>query len=48
MQVWIKCSQFHWIGVWTTHRLMYEHVGKRAKMRRNKENQTGSTKQARV
>ena len=28
MQVWIKCPQFHWIRVWTTHKLMHEHVGK--------------------
>ena len=30
-----------------THRLMHEHVGKRAKMQRSKENQTGEAKQAR-
>ena len=42
-----QVSKFHWIGVWTTHRLMHEHVGKRAKMQRCKENQTGGTKQAR-
>ena len=29
-----------------THRLMYEHVGKHAKMQRSKESQTGGTKQA--
>ena len=37
MQVWIECPQFHWIGVWTTHRLMREHVGKRAKMHKSEE-----------
>ena len=47
MQVWIECPQFHWIGIWTTHRLMHEHVGKRAKMQRSKESQMGGAKQAR-
>ena len=47
MQVWIGCPQFHEIGVWTTHRLMNEHVGKRAKMQRSNESQMGGTKQAR-
>ena len=47
MQVWIKCPQFHWIGLWTTHRVMHEHVGNRAKMQKSKESQTGGTKQAR-
>lgn len=37
MQVWIGCPQFHEIGVWTTHKLMHEHVGKHAKMQRSKE-----------
>ena len=47
MQVWIECPQFHWIEVWTTHRFMHEHVGKRAKMRRSKESQMGGEKKAR-
>ena len=83
MKIWIKCPQFHWIGVWMTHMpsikipkrdsrscvsktsvnshkiieirldntskqgLMHEHVGKRAKMQRSKESQTGGTKQER-
>ena len=47
MQVWIECPQFHWIRVWTTPRLMREHVGKHAKMQRSKESQTGKAKQAR-
>ena len=46
MQVWIKCPQFHWIGVRTTHRLMHERVGKRAKMQGSKDSQIGGTKQA--
>ena len=46
MQVWIKCPQFHWIKARTTHRLMHEHVGKRAKRQRSKEIQTGGAKQA--
>ena len=29
-----------------THRLMHEHIGKRAKMRRIKESQMGGIKQA--
>ena len=38
----------HWIEVWMTHRLMHEHVGKRAtRKHRSKESQTGGTKQAR-
>ena len=47
MQVQIDCPQFHWIGVWTTHKLMHEHVGKRAKIQRSKKSKTGGTKQAR-
>ena len=36
MQVWIERPQFNWIGVWTTHRLMHEHVGKHVKMQEAK------------
>ena len=36
MQVWIKYPQFHWIGVQATHKLMQEHVSKRAKMQKAK------------
>ena len=39
-------SVVHWIRVWTTHRLMHEHVGKRAKMYRREESQMGGIKQA--
>ena len=39
-------SVVHWIGVWTTHKLMHEHVGKRAKMYRREESQMGGIKQA--
>ena len=46
MQVWIKYPQFHWIGVQATHKLMQEHVSKRAKMQKSKESQTGGTRQA--
>ena len=36
MQVCIERPQFNWIGVWTTHRIMHEHVGKHAKMQEAK------------
>ena len=45
--VGLGCPQFHEIGVWMTHRLMHEHVSKRANMQRSKESQMGGTKQAR-
>ena len=47
MQVWIECPQLHWIGVWVTHSLMHEHVGKRVKIPRSKEIRTGDTRQVR-
>ena len=40
-----QVSKFHWIGVWTTHRIMHEHVGKHAKMQRSKQSQMDGTKQ---
>ena len=46
MQVQIECPQFHWIVVWITHKLMLEHVSKRAKLQGSKESQTGGAKQA--
>ena len=47
MQVLIGCPYLHEIRVWTTHKLMHEHVGKHAKMQRSNESQAGGTKQAR-
>ena len=32
--VGLGCPWFHEFGVWTTHKPMHEHVGKRAKMQK--------------